>query len=1433
MVSLIPRRSAPTQWARASAMAGLVLLLGSGTLCAHIVTGITPPAAEAGDLIRIDVSGAAFSSPSQVRIRIFEDVAGFPEASASPLTGSDIIAVEPNTSVSVRVPSSLLVGFFVVGIDVEISGSFVAADTVAGKPGAPFAVKGAPTWSFVFADPVHSSVDDIDSGRGNSPGWAYKSVELGDVDNDGDLDVLAANSIGGESGVWVNGNLDRVLLNQAANGGSGFSSVSFSLDDLAAPGHSTVNRRTYDADLADVNGDGFLDVLRSDVDANRLLLGNGDGTFTDRSGDLLPTPAATESAANGATSFDGVASADIDGDGDLDLLWGNYVGASGFNVLMLNQLAESGTPSFTIANTAGDIFDEGSGGPEINTHGLEFADGDGDGDPDLFITDKDKMTNPNRYFRNDGGAFSDQTALVIPEELDPAILAAGAVDNLFRDLDGDGDNDIYYITDSGSQNRLYWNDGQPGDGVIFHNLRDCTGGECNLPDKSGAQTYDVGAGDFDFDGDLDLVEIANGSGHRVLRNRGGSDGELRFTNHPGAFTGGAAGHSFALTVGVGDVDLDLDIDLVTGGWEGVHVHENTFFDDPNEELDVVFLLDRTGSMVTATRNFLTPAKNALRRYLVTRRADDRVGIVTFEYTGAQPSGALLNPGTPRAADSISSKTADLLAPLQTLDGIDFDTLVDGISEGGCGGDCTSIGAAVQRGLEVLQPFDGSGRHKALVVLTDGEENLWPSIAEAVAGFPPNVRVFAIALGTDVDAEALDDLTSLGSSFYQTFEPDAPTLPDVYDQIESLVTSKQIVPPIPLTSNVPIGIAALSAPSPSFAFNTLATATQSRTDRWQFVVDPADRQVRVTLSWQEIRSGAELTLVDPLGGSHDASETDPRFAFSAGPRHQIFDLKAPTPGIWEARLGFSGGDNDRPFLSIMASSTLRCSVETTNRQLFADESILLHAQVNDGAHQIPARIFGNIIAPNGAVHAITPSQISKCKGGGYNIVVPRDLGGGEGVYRFDLVCTAPEGSNRYFLRRSSFARWVAASPQPGVPSDRRSTLTAQPSILIAGGSSPSTVELVLRDANGQPLTGRQVSFTSSLGTLLGTAQDKGGGVYSQSLQAATAAGTGIVRAIVGGEKLAAVAEVRFVPGRVDATRSLVEVLPIGHVPTADGSTEIFVRVTAVDNHQNPITAGSRVMIETEHAVGSWIGAATEVAPGVFERILRAPTEAARSRVQASINDVPLASRPEVIFAAYGGVAGDPDLILPCCAGPPGCCHGKPGSPKDPYGPGSGPGEHDHMRGGGTHPAGLAYVTGGLIDSESAVPIDLPEPVLSLGFDRLTAGPWNWGLSLGIGDAEDLVGEKGSLRMFDATVRRGPWGGRGPLPFFRAGLGWIGSSGLLSDVDDLVGIFGGGVNYFGPSSRFGLHAEGLFKVVLSGDSDTGTTYLQGSVGLAIQF
>ena len=321
---------------------------------------------------------------------------------------------------------------------------------------------------------------------------------IGDLDGDGDLDAVFANTMDNPAEVWLNdgngtfadtgqqltqyghgvgladfdddGDLDAfIVCHQFSlpskiylNDGSGlFTDTGQDLGDARFS--------AADLNLLDVNGDGYMDAHVVYYSPNGILdkvyLSDGQATFHD---------------SGLALEEDFIAWGDIDGDGDTDY-FGKHWGQS--YVAMLND----GTGQFT------EYWQMEY--PQATIGDIALADFDADGDLDALIANgfRDTGSFPSRYLWNNGsGQFTDSGQALF--ETMGASLAVG-------DIDLDGDLDVFVANmDRPNEVWLYQ------DGVFIDSgLR-----LGNASEMSGRATL----ADLDGDGDLDVV---------VSRFRGGAE----------------------------------------------------------------------------------------------------------------------------------------------------------------------------------------------------------------------------------------------------------------------------------------------------------------------------------------------------------------------------------------------------------------------------------------------------------------------------------------------------------------------------------------------------------------------------------------------------------------------------------------------------------------------------------------------------------------------------------------------------------------------------------------------------------------------------------------------------------------------------------------------------------------------------------------------
>lgn len=274
--------------------------------------------------------------------------------------------------------------------------------------------------------------------------------------------------------------------------------------------------------LGDVDGNGTLDVVLAKGrhwPLNDLILRNdGKGHFSTEL--LADAPDRTYSAAL----------ADLDGDGDLDIVVSND--RPDRKLVYLND----GAGHYRVSGTFGE--------PEWSTRYVTVADLNGDARPDLIVANRSSNpANPRPSFvclNNRSGAFPTCTPLATQSA---TIIVAS-------DLDADGKIDLFVPHRDGGQSLIFWNDG--------------TGTFTSAPVAVGpakSQIRAASAGDINGDGMLDLVVGDEQRGMFVYLGAGG-----RTFDAPVAL-GTAAGAPYSIAIA--DMNRDGLRDIVVGRQEAV------------------------------------------------------------------------------------------------------------------------------------------------------------------------------------------------------------------------------------------------------------------------------------------------------------------------------------------------------------------------------------------------------------------------------------------------------------------------------------------------------------------------------------------------------------------------------------------------------------------------------------------------------------------------------------------------------------------------------------------------------------------------------------------------------------------------------------------------------------------------------------------------
>lgn len=357
------------------------------------------------------------------------------------------------------------------------------------------------------------------------PGWYTEAAALADLDGDGRLDVLSATSVFTE--VWLPGYLTARIQSSGP-------SLRF-----AEPVRTPTCLDPEGLALGDLDGDGRVDVA--------VACGASSGATSEvvlhlQSRTLPGSFGAAQPLSTGGARPTGVRLADLDGDGRLDLLVASATGTSLLLFLQAPAPAPAGTfgPAATVlldvgaapvAVTAADLTGSGrldlvattsDGRAVVLIHdtapgtflpglsypaglypvAVEAADLDGDGQLDLLLVDRSGallvMTQ-----RAGGGAFDPVVAHDLFDENSRALVAT--------DLDGDGRLDVA-VASAGPP-------GLPGSVAVFHQAPALAAPGTLLPPQlytGYSGPLSVVAGDVDADGLIDLL-IADGLASIRLR----------------------------------------------------------------------------------------------------------------------------------------------------------------------------------------------------------------------------------------------------------------------------------------------------------------------------------------------------------------------------------------------------------------------------------------------------------------------------------------------------------------------------------------------------------------------------------------------------------------------------------------------------------------------------------------------------------------------------------------------------------------------------------------------------------------------------------------------------------------------------------------------------------------------------------------------------
>ena len=259
-------------------------------------------------------------------------------------------------------------------------------------------------------------------------GQITQKVELVDINADGFVDIVLANSDGELQGSQADAQLNQLLINDMGTAFTELGGV-FEFPDTA-----------FAIKAGDLDNDGDADlVVGCNFTGQSYVLLNDNGTFTMQ--DIAP---GTD------RSIGDLELADVDGDGDLDVIAADWGTSQPFG-----DGDDFGGPVHLWLNDGTGTFSDGDAQLPMDpdnkvawAYDIEFIDFDNDYDLDVFVSSRGALTKAKVY-RNDGKGTFELTPV---PALQPAMAKNVNVAFTPMDFNGDGFVDLVSLQDGGGGN---------------------------------------------------------------------------------------------------------------------------------------------------------------------------------------------------------------------------------------------------------------------------------------------------------------------------------------------------------------------------------------------------------------------------------------------------------------------------------------------------------------------------------------------------------------------------------------------------------------------------------------------------------------------------------------------------------------------------------------------------------------------------------------------------------------------------------------------------------------------------------------------------------------------------------------------------------------------------------------------------------------------
>jgi len=231
----------------------------------------------------------------------------------------------------------------------------------------------------------------------------------------------------------------------------------------------------------------------------------------------------------------------------------------------------------------------------------------------------------------------------------------------------------------------------------------------------------------------------------------------------------------------------------------------------------------------------------------------------------------------------------------------------------------------------------ASRPRAIVLLSDGFNNVLPDPATVLPTIPSSVPIFSIAMGPAANAMTLQDIANSrpnGGYFVVEGDEDVHKLHEIYAAIQALASSGSL-----------IGLN-------SFPLSTESPHSES------VPVEPGLSEISFLLSWDAPAKGTQLSVTDPGGKSYSAATA--ATLERQGQTYRLLRVAVPKAGSWTVQVRSKNSKAVLHTLSVIAQSQLNLSVRAS---LLGKTKVSLLALLHNNHKPITdAKISSSFIIP---------------------------------------------------------------------------------------------------------------------------------------------------------------------------------------------------------------------------------------------------------------------------------------------------------------------------------------------------------------------------------------------------------------------------------------------------------------------------------------